>query len=373
MSVILLEVTTQKQQKEFVQFPLELYKDSPYFVPPLLSEELKNFDRNENPVFQHAFLKQFLAYKNNKLVGRIAVLFNENETQLQGIPKMRFGWLDFIDDEEVSKALIGKAEALAKEHKLTLVEGPMGFSNMDKTGMLSFGFEEMATMISSYNFSYYPKHLEKLGYSQEKQWIEFYYNSPKEISKIERLANLVETKYELKARVFQNKKEIEPYINELFTLIGGSYGQLSTFVPLSDNQAEYYKKKYIKVIPPEFIKCVVDKEEHLVGFAIIIPSYVHALRKAKGKLFPFGWYHLLKAQKKNDRGELILIGVLPEYRIKGVTSILFREIYYLIEKIGIKVIETNPLLHDNRDSIALWEQFNPTLHRKRCTFSKKLT
>jgi len=370
--IILKEVKSKKDQLDFVKFPLQLYKNCPYFAPSLIIEELKNFDKNENPVYKHAWIKQFLAIKNNKVVGRIAALYNENETIMQNKPKMRFGWFDFINDEEVSKVLVTKIEELAKEKNLTTIEGPMGFSNMDKAGMLTFGFDQMTTMISAYNYDYYPKHIEKLGYLKEKEWVEYIFNAPTDISRISKMATIIENKHHLICKQFKTKKDIEPYVNQLFELIEYSYGNLSTYVPLSKQQSEYYKKKYMEFIKPEWIKCIVDTENKMVGFAIILPSYVKALQKANGKLLPFGWLHLLKAQKTNSIGELILIGVIPEYRIKGVTAILFREIYTLIHKIGIKVIESNPILIENKDSISLWTQYNPILHRKRNTFFKKI-
>ncbi len=370
--IIVKEARTEKEKKLFVTFPQVLYKNCAQYVPPLINEELSVFDKNKNPVFAHAWLKLLLAYQDKKMVGRIAVLYNENEVILQQKPKMRFGWFDCINDERVCKALFDEVEKLAQQKNLTMIEGPMGFSNMDKTGMLTFGFEQKATMISSYNYDYYPKLLQNLGYKAEKEWIEFYYAVPKEISKIEKLATMVEKRYHLKAKTFKNKKDIQPFVNELFKLINGTYNQLSTYVPLSEKQAAYYQKKYMNLINPEYIKCVVNAENQLVGFGIISPSYAEALQKAKGKLFPYGWYHLLKAQRNNANGELILIGILPEYRAQGVAAIIFREIYSLIQKIGIKRMETNPLLADNIDSIALWQQFNPTLHRKRNTFIKYL-
>lgn len=370
--IIVKEASTEKEKKLFVTFPQLLYKDCDKYVPPLINEELSIFDKNQNPVFAHAWLKLLVAYKDDKIVGRIAVLYNGNETVIQKIQKMRFGWFDCINDERVCKALFDEVEKFARAKNLSIIEGPMGFSNMDKTGMLTFGFDQKATMISSYNYDYYPKLLQNLGYKAEKEWIEFYYTVPKEISKIEKLATMVEKRYHLKAKIFKNKKDIQPFVNELFKLINGTYNQLSTYVPLSEKQAAYYQKKYMTLINPEYIKCVVNAENQLVGFGIISPSYATALQKAKGKLFPYGWCHLLKAQRNNANGELILIGILPEYRAQGVAAIIFREIYSLIQKIGIKRMETNPLLADNIDSIALWQQFNPTLHRKRNTFIKYL-
>ncbi len=370
--VEIIEVTNPKQLKQFVSFPNQLYKNNPYFVPIIVKNELENFDPNKNPVYKHAWSKQYLAYKNNTLVGRIAVLYNENEITLLKKNKMRFGWLDFIDDIEVSRALLSKAEELGRQFGRENLEGPMGFCNLDKAGMLTFGFDEVASLIGTYNASYYPEHLKKMGYRQEKNYIEFLIDAPKEIDKILRMQDIIKRKYKVRVKNFKSKKELEPHSNDLFELVKNSYQQLSTYVPLSDEQLEYYKEKYLKILQLKFMNCVVDEEDNLIGFSIISPSFSKVMQKTKGKLFPLGWYQFMKAMKKNDHGEFILIGVKPEYQKKGITALLFGEVFKLIRDLEIKTFETNPQLEENKSVQSLWKPYNPRNYKRHATFIKDL-
>ncbi len=366
------EVTTSKDLKKFVNFPNTLFKDNPYYVPVIVKNELDNFDTQKNPVYKHAWCKQYLAYKNGKIVGRIAVLYNENEIVLLKKNKMRFGWFDFIDDKEVSKALIDQALLLAREMGRDNLEGPMGFSNMDKAGMLTFGFENIASMIGLYNPAYYPKHMEALGFEKEKTYIEFLIDAPDTLDKILRFQKIIQEKYKVHVKNFQSKKELEPYLDELFGLVKDSYQQLATFVPLDDEELNYYKEKYMKILQLKFMNCVINEEGELVGFSIISPSFSKVLQKTKGKLFPLGWYQFMKAMKKNDHGEFILIGVKPEYQNKGITALLFAEVFKIIKELEIKTFETNPQLEENKSIQSLWKPYNPRTYKKRATFIKYL-
>ncbi|WP_312823548.1 GNAT family N-acetyltransferase [Epilithonimonas sp.] len=369
-NVIIKQVVTENDLTNFIKFPMELYKNNPNFVPPLINEEKNIWNKDENPALLYSVAKQFLAYKNNKIVGRIAVMINNKEAQELGIKKVRFGWIDFIDDEEVSKALINEAIKYAKENQINKIEGPMGFTNLDKAGMLIFGFDKLATMIGIYNFDYYPRHLEKLGLAKEKEWVEFELQFPDVLpEKIEKFSALIAQKYKLRTLKFNNKKEILPYVEPMFKLLDETYKSLSTYTPITDEQIKTYKEKYFSFIDKDYITCVADENNELVAFAITMPSYSKALQKAKGKLFPFGWWHFLQAGKKNDRANFYLIGIHPEYQRRGVTSMIFKAIQMNLKSKGIKFLETNPELEENKNVQVLWQDYHPVHHKSRRTYS----
>ena len=368
--VSIIEVKNDNDLKKFIKFPMELYKNNKNYVPPLINDEKNIWNPNENAALQYSEAKQFLAYKDGKIVGRIAVMINHKEEKDLGISKVRFGWLDFIDDEEVSKALIDVAITYAKEKNINKIEGPMGFTNLDKAGMLTMGFDKLATMIGLYNFEYYPQHLEKLGLVKEKEWVEFEMNFPEVLpEKVEKFSNLIAQKYKLKVLHFKNKKEILPLVDPMFDLLDKTYSALSTYTPITDEQKKTYKEKYFPFIDKNYIICVEDENHQLISFAITMPSYSRALQKAKGKLFPFGWWHFLQAGKKNDRANFYLIGIHPEYQRRGVTAIIFKEIFERFSKMGIKFAETNPELEENKNVQLLWQDYNPVNHKRRKTYS----
>lgn len=371
MSDIKIEqVTSEKQLLDFIKFPMIMYKNNQNYVPPLIRDELNVWNPKENPALAYSEAKQFLAYKGNEIVGRIAVMVNHKEAQELGIKKVRFGWLDFIDDFDVSKALIEEAIKFAQEKKLKKIEGPMGFTNLDKAGMLTFGFDKLATMIGLYNHSYYAEHLEKLGLVKEKEWVEFEMQLLDELpDKVEKFSQLVAEKYQLKTLKFNTKEEILPLVEPMFKLLDETYKSLSTYTPISEEQIQHYKEKYFGFIDKDYIVCVVDAEYNLVAFAITMPSYSRALQKAKGKLFPLGWFHFMTASRKNDRANFYLIGVHPSYQKRGVTAIIFKEIHKTFKKKGVRYLETNPELEENKNVQLLWQDYQPVNHKKRRTYS----
>ncbi|WBX96020.1 GNAT family N-acetyltransferase [Chryseobacterium gambrini] len=371
--ISVIEVKNSEQLKQFVRFPMDLYKNNPYYVPSLINDEIKIWSTKENPALQYSEAKQFLAYKNNKVVGRIALMINHKEERELGIRKVRFGWIDFIDDEKVSQALIGKAIEYAKEKNIGKIEGPMGFTNLDKAGMLTLGFDKLATMIGIYNHAYYPQHLEKLGLTKEKEWVEFEIMFPDSLpEKIYKFNELISQKYHLKVLRFKSKEEILQYVDAMFDLLDETYKHLSTYTPISDEQRKTYKEKYFPLIDKDFIVCIADENNNLVSFAITMPSYSKALQKSKGKLLPFGWWHFLQAGKKNDRANFYLIGIHPDYQRRGVTSIIFKEIWDIFNKKGVKYLETNPELEENKSIQLLWQDYNPVNHKRRRTYALEI-
>lgn len=368
--IIVNEVKNRQELMKFITFPMMLYKDNPNYVPGLINDEMQIWDPKENPALSYSESRQFLAYKDEKIVGRIALIINHKEEKELGIRKVRFGWIDFVDDPEVSNALIQTAIDFAKSKNFEKIEGPMGFTNLDKAGMLTLGFDKLATMIGIYNFEYYPKHLENLGLVKEKEWVEFEIMFPEVLpEKVVKFNDLIKEKYKLKVLRFKDKKELLPLVEPMFKLLDETYKNLSTYTPITDEQIKTYKEKYFGFIDKDYIICIVDEHDKLISFAITMPSYSTALQKAKGKLFPFGWWHFLQAGKKNDRANFYLIGIHPEYQRRGVTSIIFKEIYDIFKKKGVKYLETNPELEENKNIQLLWQDYHPENHKRRRTYT----
>jgi hypothetical protein len=368
-------VESSKDFEDFVRFPFSIYNNNPYWVPPLIKEEIETINPKINPVYQNADACFYLAYLGKEIVGRIGAMVNWIEVNKVGKKKVRFGWYDTIDDLEVSKLLLRQVENFAKEYQLKSIEGPMGFSNLDKAGLLIEGFKERNTMITLYNAPYYQKHLEALGYSINAKWVEYeikiddFEESPE---KVKRFSKLVMERYQLKLLQFQSKNDILPYINEMFDLLGKTYNELQTYVPIQKYQIEHYKKRYIKFIHPDFIKCIVDGEDKLIAFSITMPSFTNALKKINGKINLFNFFYLFNALRKNDRASFYLIGIHPEYQNKGITAIIFNEMQKLFNIRNINIVETNPELEENIAIQKLWKNYEHRLHKKRATFTKDL-
>ena len=371
--ITIAKVKTKKEFTQFVNFPNTLYKNNPHYVPAITKEELNAIMPGENPVYNNAHAEFYLAYKNNKIVGRIAGILNWIEIKEIGKPKVRFGWFDFIDDIKVSKTLINTVIELGKEHKLSSIEGPVGFSNMDKAGLLTKGFKELNTMITWYNAPYYKDHLQQLGFEDSATWVEYKIDIPTETRpKVVKVAQIIQTRYKLKPIKFKKRKEILPYIDRMFELLNKTYDSLQTFVPIQQYQIDHYKEKYLPFVNPDYITCVANEHNEVIAFSIIMPSFSKALQKANGKLFPFGFLHILKAQKINDTAAFYLIGVDPEYQNKGVAALIFKEMNETFLRNGITKVETNPELIENKAIQALWKDYKHIQHKERKTFKKSI-
>ena len=374
-SIELVEIHSRKDLRRFVAFSFSLYSKNPHWTPPIIKEEIDTLDQSKNPVFKNAKAHYFLAIRNKKIVGRIAVMINWVEVNELKKKKVRFGWFDVVDDINVTKALMAKVHAIGIENGMEFLEGPVGFSNMDKAGMLVKGFEESNTMITWYNAPYYYEHFKKLGYEKLAVWVEYeiklssFEKSPK---KIKKFSELMLQRYNLKILDFKSRREIVPYIEKMFVLLEQTYGKLQTFVPIQKYQIQQYKEKYFRYVHPEFIKCITDKNNELIAFCITMPSFTKALKKANGKMFPFGLLFLLKALYFNSRASFYLIGVHPKYQNKGVTAIVFNEMQKTFNKNGYNIVETNPELEENSSIQNLWKNYEHRLHKKRLTITKKL-
>lgn len=371
--ITIKSITSKEDLKKFVTFPFTLYKGSKYWVPPIIKDEMETFDKTKNPVFKDAEASFFLAYKDNAIVGRVAAIINRLEVNDQNVKKMRFGWFDFIDDKNVSKALLKKVAEIGSKNQLEFMEGPVGFSNLDKVGVLVEGFEHIGTMITWYNHSYYKDHYEALGFVKEKEYMENKFPAANADPKLfTKLNDLIKKRYGLTEVNFSSTKEVMPLADEMFDLFNETYSNLSSFVPITPIQKEYFKKKYISFINPEYIKFIKDNNDKLIAFAIVMPSFSEALQKAKGKLFPFGIYHLLKAKKNSKDVIFYLIGIHPEYQNKGVTAIIFNEYYRTFKEKGIEMCYRTPELEENVAIKQMWKHFDPVIYKRRRTYKKNL-
>lgn len=371
--IIIKEAKSKKELLEYIKFPFSLYKNNPYWVPSLINDELETFDKTKNPAFKNAEAQFYIAYKNGVIAGRIAAIINWDEVNNQQKKKVRFGWFDVIDDVEVTKALLEKVYTLGRKNNLEYVEGPMGFSNLDKVGIQTEGFEEIGSMITWYNYPYYKTHLEELGYIKEKEYIEskFSFNNV-DPSFFIKANELIKKRYNLTSLNFTSTKEVIPYVDKMFDLFNKSYANLSSFVAISEVQKEYFKKKYISFINPEYIKFIEDKDHNMIAFSIVMPSFSEALQKTNGKLFPFGFIHMLKARKKSKDVLFYLIGIDPEYQNKGVTAIIFNDYYHTFKDKNIENCFRTPELEENIAIQNMWKHFDPVIYKRRKTYRKDL-
>ncbi len=373
MSLEIKQVKTNRELNSFISFPDKLYKGNQYRVPQLHSFEKSTLKKDKNPAFEYCESKYWLAYRNGKIVGRIAGIINHKSNEIWKEKYLRFGWIDFIDDLEVSKALIQTVETWAKELKMDAVHGPMGFTDMDLEGMLIEGYNEIGTQAVIYNYAYYPTHLEKWGYSKDVDWVQLEIKIPKEVpERIKRISKLVQEKYGLKLLTVKTAKEVRPYGKSMFETLNASFKHLYGFVPLSDKQIDYYIDQYFSMVNPKYLGFVVDENEKVVAFGLGFSSLSKALMKAKGKLFPFGFIHLLKAMKKNDTVDLLLQAVSPEYQGKGVPAIFFEHMAHAFIDSGVKTAITSHTLENNKSGLQIFKSFNPRQHLRRRIYIKKI-
>lgn len=371
MGIQIKEVITPKELKSFIHFPFDLYRDNPYWVPTLMFDELNTLRKDKNPAFEHCEAKYWLAYQNGKIVGRVAAILNKPHIEKWKQRYMRFGWIDFIDDTSVSEALMKTVEDWAKETGMTAVHGPLGFTDLDREGMLVEGFNELATLATIYNHPYYQKHMEKLGYVKDTDWMEYELTVPPEPNEtIARIADISLRRNKLKLLELRNKKELLKYAKELFQVLEDEYAHLYGFVPLTEKQVEAYIDQYFGFVTPDFVPMIMDQNNRMVAFGVVMPSLSLALQKSKGNLFPFGFIHLLRALKKNDRADAYLVAVRSEYQGKGVNAILMNKMHQVFSKLGITKVESNPELETNQNVQGQWKHYEKRQHKRRRVFIK---
>jgi GNAT superfamily N-acetyltransferase len=374
MPLEIRRVETLRDLKKFIRFPIKLYAGDSHFVPTLDMDDLGTLRKDRNPAFEHCEAEYWLAWRNGRIVGRIAGIVNRLYIEKWGKKYARFGWIDFVDDFEVAAALLDTVEEWARSKGLEGIHGPMGFTDLDREGLLVEGFDEVATLATIYNRSYYPLYLERLGYVKDIDWIEFQVKTPKAIpAKVLRVQELIAKRSGIHIHEWKSKKElIEKYARDLFALIDEAYSHLYGTVPLTERQVQSYIKTYLGFIDPRFTKVIVDAQEKLIGFGISMPSLSRALQKAKGRLFPFGWLHLLLAFRHPKQADMYLVAVKPEYQSRGVIAVLMTALNRTAIEVGVEVSETNPELETNIEVHGIWKDYDKRQHKRRRVYLKKL-
>lgn len=327
-----------------------------------------------NPAFEHSDVQLWLARKNGRVVGRIAGIINHLETEHLGAIHARFGWLDFTDDFEVSAALFETFEAWARARDAGLIKGPMGFTNLDASGITVEGFEELGTISGAYNYPYYAVHLEQLGFEKQMDWLEQVIEQvPRGVpDKLKLLKPVIEKKYGVRQHQFKTKDELKDRLREFFKLIDKTYNKLPVYVPLSEKQVEKYIRQYINLLHLPYVSFITDSDDRIISFGVCIPSFSEAMQRAKGKLFPFGFLHLLWARKRHKTIDLILVGVAEPWRNKGLNALIFGSIIEEVNKAGVDLVRVNPILEENAASLALFHDYHPRQFRRRRLYGKKI-
>lgn len=376
MAIQIKTVTTRKDLKTFVRFANRLYKGNKYYVPSMPFDDLNTLDKKKNGAFDFSEAEYYLAYKDGNVVGRVAAIINYKANEAWKVNQVRFGWFDFIDDLEVSKALLDAVIAFGKARGMTQIVGPLGFTDFDPEGMLVEGFDRVSTMALIYNHPYYPEHMKKHGYVKETGWVEYRITLPDELpEKHIKIAEIVKQKYNLRI-VKKTKRQIrkEKYGHKLFKLINETYCVLYGYSLLSEKQIDQYVDVYLGLVDMEMLTFVEDPDGELIGAGITIPSMAEALQKCNGEIFPFGWYYLLKSMYwgKPDTLDMLLIGVRPDWQSKGVNSLVFIDLFQRYRKMGFKYAETNANLETNAKVQAMWTPFEKELHKRRWVFGKEI-
>ena len=374
MSVIIREVKSKRDLKKFIWFGINMYKDNPYAAPSLAMDDMLNLSKGKNPALDFCDTAYFLAYKEGKVVGRIAGIIQPVANETWNQKHARFGWIDFVDDPEVSNALFGAVERWAKSKGMTHIHGPLGFTDFDNEGALVEGYDRASTLATIYNHPYYIDHYERLGFEKEADWVEYLIKVPDVFpEKFIRMAEIVKQKFNLRPVKLVSKKDtVKRYGQKIFDLLNEAYKDLFGFARLTDEQIQFYIKLYFSFFRLDTVVLVENDEGDLIALGIAMPSFTKALQKAKGKLFPSGWYHMLKAIKKNDLLDLYLIAVHPDYQNKGANAILFAEMMPVAAKNGYHYAESNPELETNTKVTAHWDYFEHEIHKRRRVYIKEI-
>ena len=376
MSITIKPVTTKKEMKQFICFNYELYKDSPYAVPELFNDVRDTLDPKKNAAFEFCEAQPFLALKDDKVAGRIVAIINHKANARWEKKVVRFGWVDFIDDAEVVDALFTTVEQWGRERGMEEVQGPLGFTDFDPEGMLIEGFDRMSTMVTIYNYPYYPQHMERMGYEKDADWVEYLLTAPSEMpEKHARIARIVRERFGLKVIKYTSHRKLAKERGmDIFGLLNEAYAHLYGYSELSEEQIQQYIKSYLPLLDLRLVPIIVDKDNNLVGFGIMLPSLAKAFQKAQGFMFPFGWWHLIKALKWNDTQttEMMLVAIKPEYQGKGAVALIFNDIIPIHNKLGFKYSESNPELETNTKMQSQWDYFERENHKRRRAYMKRL-
>lgn len=374
MAVEIRLIKSKKELKEFIWFGINLYKNCKFAAPPLMVDDLMNLTKGTNPALDFCPTAYFVALKEGKIAGRIAAIINPVSNQTWNQKYARFGWIDFVDDYEVSSALFDAAIHWAKAQGMTSIHGPLGFTDFDHEGLLIEGFDQVGTLATIYNYAYYPLHFEQCGFNKDIDWNEYLITIPAEFpDKYYRIADIVSQKYNLTAKVFKSRKEVvDGYALKIFELLNTCYSHLYGYTKLTEKQIAFYIKMYFSFFRLDTISIIVDQKDDVVALGIAMPSFSKALQKAKGRLFPFGWAYMLRALKKNDLLDLYLMAVHPEYQNKGVNAMIFAQLMPSAAKNGYKFAESNPELETNTRMSSQWASWETVQHKKRRVFIKQI-
>ncbi|MEE1414533.1 MAG: N-acetyltransferase [Prevotellamassilia sp.] len=377
MAVEIKKVTTKAELKKFIRFNYEFYKDNPYSVPDLYDDMLNTFSPQKNAAFEFCEADYFLALRDGKIVGRVAAIINRRANDTWNKHTVRFGWIDFIDDIEVSTALINTVKEWGRERGMTEIEGPLGFTDMDAEGMLIEGFDQLSTMATIYNYPYYPQHMERLGMEKSADWVEMKIYVPDHIpEKHQRISQIIARKYNLHTRKIKSKKEIREtgIAHDIFRLINDAYTPLFGYSRMTERQIDQYVKMYVPVLDLRMVSIVENEQNEIVAVGISMASLSRALQKAKGRLLPFGWFHLLKALmwKRPKVLDLLLVAVRPDYQGKGVNALLFTDLIPIYKELGFEYAESNPELEMNEKVQNQWQYFKTEQHKRRRCFKQPL-
>ncbi len=375
MAVEIRKIEGKCALRKFIEFANDLYKDCPYYCPPLFFDEMNCFNPDHNPALEVSEYQLWMAYRDGKPVGRIAGIINHKANEKWGYKHVRFGWCDFIDDLEVSKALLDTVAAWGKEHGMDALNGPVGFTDFDHEGLLLEGYEYLAPMASLYNYPYYVKHMDAYGLVKEADWIEIQVYPDGTPERITRVAEIVKQRSHVRVDKVKNARELEKkYGITYMDVIDEAYQKLYNFQPMTVKQKHYYKNMYFPLLNFDFVTCVVNEKDEIVGVGLGMPNISEALRKCGGRLFPFGWYHILKAlkAKKMEAVDLLLIAVRPDYQGTGVNALFFQDQIPIMAKYGVKRLETTSILETNTKNIANFTQLPHKQHKRRRAYIKPI-
>ena len=381
-TVTVSQVTSSKEMRAFVRFNYELYKDCPYAVPDLLEDTLEVLDARRNPAFRFSEAAFFLARRDGRIVGRVAAIINKRANERWNKQDVRFGWIDFIDDLSVSRALLEVVEQWGRLRGMTRIVGPLGFTDLDPEGMLTDGFDQLSTLCSIYNYPYYPKHIAELGLEKEVGWVERKVFIPKgeheaNNAKYFRVARMAEQRYGFRLRHFRSKNEIKKggYVQKMLGVVNRAYQNLYGYSQLDEQQMNWYAAKFLTLIDRRFLSVVENAEGEIIGIGVCMPSLSRAVQKAKGKLLPFGWWYIARElwlKRKHQILDMLLVGVLPEYQEKGANALFFADMIPNGISCGYEWAETNPQLEDNLPSQKQWKNLDCCIHKHRAVFAKEL-
>ncbi len=373
MSLTIRKITEKADFKKFVQLPFELYKKSAFWVPPIKMDELRTLDASKNPSFKYTTTAFWLAEKNGKVVGRIGAIIHHKSNEINNEKMCRLTRFECIDDLDVAKLLFSTAEKFALENGMTTIHGPLGFSNLDHQAVLVEGFNELPSVASEYHMPYYQYFFESCGYVKEMDWVEFKLKVLEQIpEKALRINEIIKKKYNLSVISFSSTAEMRPYSLKIFHLLNSAFSDLFSFTPMTDDVLEFYIEKYITILNPSFVKVVEDQDKNVIGFIISLPSLSEAMQKAKGSIFPFGWWHIKKALKSPKVADLLLTGVHPDWQAQGVSALLITELQQIMINHGVEWVETTGMIETNEKAINHWKNYEHVQHKRKRCYKKEL-